>query len=296
LELHEKQKWSWTLSALSCSAALAAGEWDPICAALLTLALGALLILAEGANRSAPCRPAALACTLWSALSAGYAAALGARAFPALPESPMIPLTLLALAWAALRERTVVAARVCAILGGCLLGFYALVLGFGLESVRAEDLRFWGAEPDALALLSMVLWAMWIPKGTGKARRAGWVGAGVLLSFLSALVAARAGSLYLATESVRVFSVMERFEGLLSTAMAVGAFGLCCLAASGGREVLRIWKNNRPLEALFWALAVVGIGLADRIQPGHLLAGNMLFCGFLPLLTRYLGKRKKLKK
>lgn len=291
MQLHRRQRFAWISAAFSCCAALGAGETDPWTALALAAIPAALLTLGSG-ETPLPRVPAQI-CAGWCALMTGFCAALGARAFPALPESPAIALTILGQSWASLRKKTAVAARTCAILAAFLLGFYALVIGFGLEASSTRDLALRGAEPDALALYSLPLSALLLPRGGGQAKRLPWLLASLTLAFLCALVASRAGSLYEATETIRVFSVMERFEGLLSMAIAVGAFCLCSLAAAGSSA---LYRGSSVGEVLFWTLAASGIGLSQRLDPVLVLTGNLLFCGAVPLLTRIVEKRKNLKK
>ena len=306
---HKRQFAAWLTAGFSFAAAGSAGRLPWPLAALAALALGGLLfaLLHFGGTRGCPARlssalglPAGrvllVLLALWAALMCGYIAALSAAAFPRLEGWPALGLALLGLTYAAAQHGSDACARVGALLMVFLLAFYLLIAGFGLTELRTFTLPPLQHSPWLpLAVLTLPLCASQLPAGKGKTSGWVWLLLAAALAGLLGLTAAAAGNLYEAVMSVSLFGVMERFESLLSAAMAAGSFCLCLLCARGGLCAAKLVSPHKKWLAarLFWFAAVAGLGIGPRLDPRLILTLNLLFWGCLPLLALLVGKRKK---
>lgn len=302
--VHNRQLAAWICAAASLSLAHAAGSLSWYYAAPIALAVGGILLYImyrapEGgfaAVCAASCagRIVLVLCCTWTALMAGFAAALTAEAFPMVNGFPMIPLTVLALsAWAS-HHTDAVSARVGAMLLPLLAVFYVLIAVFAREEVEGQTFLQPAFQLRPACVMLLPLGAVLLPKGKGKIRPLGWILALAVAAAVLGLVALPWGSLYRAVMSVSVLGVMERFEALLCAAMAMGGVCLCTLlgrAALSAIEKKRMKKQGA--ETLLWVTAIAGLALTNRQNTAVLLAGCLVFWVFLPLITLQIEISKK---
>lgn len=231
----------------------------------------------------------------WTALMAGFAAALTAEAFPGLPVDPLVPLTILALSAWSCHSSPDVPARVSTVLLPFLVAFFALVAIFGWrdadvfpEKREAFDLR-------CICVLTLPMAVTLLRCGEGKTKCWFWVPAALIWAALLAWTSGAYESLYEACMSIHVFGVMERFEALLSAAMAAGGYSLCALLGSSGMGLIRAKAEEKKKTAkiLFWIVAIAGMALTKRQNTVVLLVCNLLFWGILPVGILWIAKSKK---
>lgn len=302
--VHNRQLAAWICAACSLSFAHAAGSLSWYAGAAIAAVEGLILLyimyrLPEG-GLAAVCRGSKtgrvflLLCSAWTALMAGFAAALTAEAFPMVEGYPMIPLTVLALsAWAA-HHSDAVGARMASMLLPLLGVFYLLIVIFGLKEVKATTWKQNDFDLRAVCVMLLPLGAVLLKRGQGRIRAYAWIiGAAAAASAL-ALVALPWGSLYRAVMSISVLGIMERFEALLCAAMAMGGVCLCTLLGRAGLGAAQACTEKKETtEILYWILAIIGLALTDRQKTGPLLTGCLVFWVILPLLTLWIEKSKK---
>lgn len=260
---------------------------------------GARTTLAEGVRQC---------CGAWSGLVFGayglatgmltaYAAAMSIRAYPEEGMFPWLPLALLVIsAWVASKGSAAVA-RFAGILAALTLPLLAVVLAFGATEVKVKNLSptlyiegGWAAL--AVGLLPMA--GIWFRKSEKKVGTA-WILAPIVASVAISLVTigtlgtALAQSVdepfYMATKSITLFVVMERFEGLVAAVLLLG-FG-CLLAYLGaiGGEIWKAWmpevsEKLAPLPNLVVALVTIWwVGRLEDWVPGVLV---LVFWAVLP--------------
>ena len=292
--------------------------WATISAAAGAAVLGILIFLRRRCGKSLVRIAAAttagkialFAALLWNLFALGRIAAYLCRAYPSGDAFPLVGLLLLLLAvWAAQKGGGAVI-RTGAIVFFFLIGFYLLILGFSLPDLRIAwlkpDLRpDWIALPAALTPATVLY--LWEGGGTER-RPALWLLGGVLLALLAALVTAGALSppvarreafpFYTAAKSVKLFGAMERLEPLVSAALTAGGFCLLGTLCAANEKTLSIFF---PQPNKFTALANALIGGAcvwgaDVVSEGFFALGMGIFWGIFPLLTLFLGSRKKIEK
>lgn len=306
--VHNRQLAAWIVAGASFACAHASGGLSWYFAAPIVLAQGALLLyimyLAPSDGYAPTClrvlgrwagRAVLLFTAVWTALMAGFAARLAAEAFPAVQGYPMIPLTVLALsAWAA-HNSDAVGARVGAVLLPFLAVFFLLIVCFGWKEVEEQAWMHKALDLRAACVITLPLGAVLLQRGEGAIKAGLWIAFAALMAAALALVSAPFGGLYQATMSISVFGVMERFEALLSAAMAAGGICLCALLGRAGLSAMRKAAEQRKavMDRLFWIIAVAGIALSERQDTNVLMVCSLLFWVALPVLILWMGKAKK---
>lgn len=251
---------------------------------------------------------------LWLALSVGGAARLGAGAFPQDQGIPMIPLTLVLIA-----AQTAAKGRgaVCRF-GGLLFLFVAVLMAFTLVfaagDVQMENLRPAGNSAEAAGPLAVLL----LPAAglffrdrlkQGDASCVRWyllvagLAAAVSLVCVGALglplAKASAQPFWLMSRSISVFGIMERFEALISSLLAIS---ICCLIAfflSAGGKSLQTAVPIIGNWVAVWGGAALGFAAVWLVPclPGWVwLAGSGIFWGVFPALALGMVRRKKFEK
>lgn len=220
-------------------------------------------------------------------------------------QGRLIPLALLVLsAWGAqLGAQT--AARAVATLCWLFFPLLAIVLLAGSENL---DLQWIGRELDQsdgrlTAVLLVPGLAVFIP-GDGR-KKTTWMipvigGVAVLCAlWLEATIGAEVAKavrngFYEYSKGVSLFGVAERFEALVACALTGGWFALFTIALSAanhlGQNLKKGWGRGST-----WLCALIGgvLMCTLHISPEILGFGNLIFWGFLPLLTQGIGLQKK---
>lgn len=257
-------------------------------------------------------------CGVWSGLVFGayglttgvltaYAAAMSIRAYPQEGMFPWLPLALLAVSTWVASKGTAAVARFAGILAALTLPLLAVVLAFGATEIQAKNLSptlYIDGGGAALAVGLLPMAGIWFRKGEKKVGSA-WILAPIVASVTISLVTigtlgtALAQSadepFYMATKSISLFGVMERFEGLVAAVLLLG-FG-CLLAYLGaiGGEIWRAWmpevsEKVAPLPNLVVALvAIWWVGRLEDWVPGALV---LVFWAVLPPIFQGRAKGK----
>lgn len=238
----------------------------------------------------------------WCAVCAGGVLALARGLFPQAGGSWLIPAVLAALAaWASARDGERVRC-VGAVVWPFVLAMLALVAVFALPQTGVRRLAVPVRPAGCACALALCLVPGMAPLRPGQARMRGFFALACALTALPGAIClgmlgraqtcALAFPLYDAAKLVSVFGVMERFEVLLSGALAVSAFCALGFLFRTGVEGLR--GRNFPCRA--WALAAASMalgGVSSRLPWWVFAAGNALFCGLLPLGILLVAVRKK---
>ena len=314
-----RQRDAWMLAAMSVPAvALCAGigwQW-----ALLGGAVSAALYLMQGrARRSGlALRDAAskvlgttggtiimVLAAVWNLFALAWLTQRAGGAFPEAKDPVAVRLILLALAAFAAWKGEAVAARCAGVIALALAGLYALLLLAAIGDVQLEWLRPWGgwhraALPMACLLLPGAAWYL----GAEKEERGGTGHWGLLLLAPAAAAALTAGCLsprlaameeapfYEMVKGLSLFTVVERFEPLASTALAQGYFCTMSLLLCAARACFGGKREPWQLAVLA-ALAGAGSFWAQRVPTVVFAVGAAIFWGILPLLIPLVVDRKK---
>jgi len=302
--VHNRQLAAWVCAACALSFAHTAGKLSWYLAAFIAAGMGLILLyilyLAPANGFATACvtawghlpgRIVLLLCAAWTALMAGFAAALTAEAFPAADGSPMIPLTVLLLSAWAVHNGVAVGARVSAVLLPFLVSFFVFIVAFGWREVELELRQAPAFDLRAVCVILLPLGASLLPRAEGKTRPLRWIAGLCIAAAALAATAAKWGSLYRAVMSISVFGVMERFEALLCAAMAAGGVCLCTLLGSAGLGLLK--EKRKGAQTFFWALAVIGLALTNRQNTTVLLVCSLIFWVAIPLVTQWIAKSQK---
>lgn len=289
--------------------------WATVSAAAGATALAAMILLRRRCGKSlvrlaaatTAGKSALIAALLWNLLLLGRIAAYLCRAYPSGDAFPPVGLLLLLLAvWAAQKGGGAVI-RTGAIVFFFLIGFYLLILGFSLPDLHIAWLKpalrpDWVALPAALTPASVLyLWE----GGETERRPALWLLGGVLLALFAALVTAgtvsppvarqEAFPFYTAAKSVKLFGAMERLEPLVSAALTAGGFCLLGTLCAANEKILSVFvpqpnKVSALANFLIGGACMWGSGV---VSEGIFALGMGIFWGIFPLLTLFLGSRKK---
>lgn len=314
-----RQRDAWLLAAMTVPAvALCAGigwQW-----ALLGGAISAALYLIQGRARQSglALRDAVneafgtaggtmimVLAAIWNLFALAWLTQRADGAFPEAKDSVAVGLILLALAAFAAWKGEDVAARCAGVIALVLAGLYALLFCAAIGDVQLEWLRPWGGWrrsvlPVACLLLPCAAWYLGAEK-----EACGTKEHGVLLLLAPALAAAAtAGCLsprlaameeapfYEMVKGLSLFTVVERFEPLASTALALGYFCAMSLLLCAARACFGGKRAPWQLAALA-ALAGAGSFWAGRIPTAAFAAGAAIFWGLLPLLIPLVVDHKK---
>lgn len=246
----------------------------------------------------------ALRCA-WCAVCGAWVLALTRRLFPQAAGSWFVPAVLAALAAWVCGQDAAAHRRAGAVLWPFVLAMEALVAAFALPEVALGDLA---APPRAGACacaLALCLLPGMAPLRRAKGKMGGFFAlacalcaapGAICIGMLGrAQASASPFALYDAAKSISVFGVMERFEVLLSGALAVSAF---CALSWLGRTGLDGLPGAHPREKA-WALAAVSLALSavvERLPVEFWVAGSAGCCGLAPLGVLLVAVRKKVAK
>lgn len=288
-------------------AAVFAAAGAAVLAVLIFLRRRCAKPLADIAAANIAGRIALIAALLWNWLMLGRIAAFLCRAYPSGDAFPLVGLLLLLLAvWAAQKGSSAVI-RTGAIVFFFLIGFYLLILGFSLPDLRPAwllpDLR---PIPTVLPAVLSPVSVLYLWEGGDRERSpALWLLGGCALAVLAALVTAGSVSpsvarqevfpFYTAAKSVKLFGAMERLEPLVSAALTAGGFCLLGTLCAANGKILSVFF---PQPARFAALSNFLVGGAclwgsNVVSEGVFALGMGIFWGMFPLMTLFLGSRKK---
>ena len=296
--------WSWVLPAGAF-----AGVW--------LLALSRLRAHA-GMSAAEACRiafgqrfgaAAAAALLIWLVLTAAKAANLARVLFAQTVAAPAAPAVLLALAAVGSAKGTAACARaagVWALLTGLLLG---LVLAGACGMVQIAWMAPWGGAeqfPPALIWLLTPAALIYLPAETRSIRQTAAAAAAlaILPAGFSLMVSGGLSpqlaekdpfALYALTKSISLFSVMQRFEALLSVGAMVGLCMLLTMLLCAAQELCRTFVPHAP-AALPAALGAAAYGagfVAERIPAWAEMTGAAVFWGFFPAAALWVVARKK---
>ncbi len=232
---------------------------------------------------------------LWLVILMGWAARFADDAFPMVGETPVLGWVILALAAWASRKGSGACGACAGVLSLFLLVLYGMVVLFAIPDVSLPHLApslSWedGVQALCLGLLTGAVWLLPCKRGKGRtwplavlmpvlAGGLALITAGVLSGPLAKTLPT---PLYMLTQSISLFGVLERVESLLSAAMVMGSFCLLSAMACGiqhlGDKILP-WKWNGTAGCL---LAAVLSGLKIPISSTVLAAGSLVFWILLP--------------
>ncbi len=309
----ERADGAYLTTALLLPACMLCARWSVWRVALGGIAAVVLLYciayLAERAPESfeMPRWYAAVRC-VWCAAVLGYVAALTRGLFPQSNGSVVVPAVLLILAALACAKDAAVPARVGAVLWPFVLSMFAVVVVFALPDVQPARLREQGELQQSAFAIALLLLPGMRPVSRGRAKLPAFLLLALTVVLLPAVLCygalGRAQTealpfpLYAAAQSISVFGVMERFEVLLSAALAASAFCQMCFVLSAGAEELP-GENELLRHLKFFALAFAGFGLmwfAPQVSPWVFAAGSAVFCGLIPLGILGIAAAKKSQK
>ena len=296
--------WSWVLPAGAF-----AGSW------LLALAR---LRARAGMSAAEACRiafgqrfgaAAAAASIVWLVLAAAKAANLARVLFAQTVAAPAAPAVLLALGAAGSAKGTAACARaagVWALLTGVLL---SLVMAGACGMVQTAWMAPWGGAeqlPPALVWLLTPAALIYLPTETRGGRQTAVAAAALALLPAGFSLAVSSGlspqlaekdpfALYALTKSISLFSVMQRFEALLSVGAMVGLCMLLTLLFCAAQELCRTFIPHAPtaLPAAFGAAAYGAGFVAERIPAWAGMTGTAVFWGVFPAAALWVVARKK---
>lgn len=260
---------------------------------------------------------------VWTVFAAADTAAACARAFPDEGLGVLAPLVLTALAGAAGAKGKQCAARCAAVLAPLLAGLYALIVLCAVPDVRPVWCGTWGswrdcadaAAPMLLSVAGFYLYNSSSDKNSGAEEESGGrlaFGALAVLALAPALLAViTAGCLspqlvqeevfafYALTKNMRLFSVIERFEPVLSASLVAGYFCILTLLVQAGTAQLcaavPVWDEKRVAPALC-AAAFGASFVAARVPPLVRQSGAAVFWGLIPALALLIVGIKKYEK
>lgn len=316
--LGARQRWAFLLAGASAVAATRLCGVSYLSVLLGTAAAMAVCLVLDGWLR--PCGAALTLChggifsrllaaaTLaFTVVALAWAANLAGEAFPTAGGSPVLGWTLLALAAWGSYKGTAACAAAAGVLCLFLLALYGLVAGFSLPEVSLQNLAPGGAWGDGAVALGLMLLPGAVFFLPCRRRRRGvfWQG-GALAVFSAAglcavtagvltpeLAAAAPAPLYLLSQSLSLFGVMEHIEPLLSVAMTMGLFALMAILACTARTLCARRRFGRWWGAAACLAAAAVQAPAALLPPWVIPAGAGLFFGLLPLSLLLAGQGRR---
>ena len=194
------------------------------------------------------------------------------------------------------------------ILALILTVLYALLVVAAVRNVDWKWCEPWGEQEDVMEAFAVGLipsTAFCLPQKRGNAPAA--LGVAGLAPAILALITAGTLSpalcerepmpFYTLTKSLRLFSVMERVEPILSGAMLMGMFCIAGLLVSAGSEII---SKTCTLPQKWGALGICSLALAASFFTGRIsehvwVIAASIFWGVLPILTQAIaaGKEKQ---
>lgn len=300
--------WPWVLA----GGAAAAGIW----LGLRTLESAGELPLSEsyGAAFGKPVGRGLLGLTaLWTLLALARTASGAAAAFPEVERTWSASAAVLLLAALAARGGTGVAARCAALAAPALGGLYALLLAAAGARLKPAWCAPWGTAADGFTAGSALLLpcAALFLRADGEKTERKTLCAALLalvpaaLAFVTVgclspqLVKAERFALYTLTKSLSLFSVMERFEPLLSAALLLSLFCAATLLTRVCAKTAEDFtgKAGGEGEKLLLCAAAFGLSFVTGALPETVWSvGAAVFWGALPVLAQLVAAIKKVRK
>ena len=248
-------------------------------------------------------RPILAVGAVWTLLAAADTAVGSAAAFAGGDEARLSGAVLLALAAYGSIKGTDAIARCVAILAPIVGALYAVVLLAALPQIEWQWCKPWGSAQLLVEYLPVLLLpsaALFLQSRTEHRRArvllAAFGAAPALIAFVTVgclsphLASAEAAPFYTLSKSLRLLSVMERFEPLVCAVLYLGFFGLLTVLVQAGAAML--WCACTESEhAPGWVGAACCAGIflmrLARVQiPNEVFAiGATVFWGIFPLLT-----------
>lgn len=322
-----RQRGAWSLAASSVPAVMvcAGRPWTQVLlgsmlAAVMAVVLGTLckkngLGLCESyraAFGGLAGRVLLLLTALWTLMTLANTAPGATAAFPGGETDLLAPVVLLLLAALAVRKGVDAAARCAAVAAPVLAGLYLLLLAAALPGLKTSWCVPWQdseAALDAGASMLLPCAALFLTEWAGEETHTPgllWI---VLLPAAMALTAAgnlspavtreEALPFYTLTKSLRLLSVMERFEPVLSAALYLGLFCMAALLCAACEKTLVAALGFGRAEWLPFALCAAGYGLsfaARGLPQAVWSAGATVFWGGIPVLAQLVVAIKKVRK
>lgn len=315
-----RQALAWSLAAISASSALSLSGFSWNWALAGGIAAAAVFIaelhlagrcggaLARQLGASGVGRALLLAYGVWTVLACARAAALGEVIFPDQNAKAVTPAAVLLLSALCSLRGSMAPARSAGVIALCLGGIYALILLAAMGQVRLSWIEAGADARQGLASFCTLLAPCAITMLPLEKKRPRAAAAGAALALLPALFcAASAGSLspqvaaaetpalYAAAKSLSVFSVMERFEAILSAAMFLGLFCMTSLLAQSGGAALCAGKRKWPAAAVC-AAAYASMNTCKRLPDWFWQGGAAVCWGILPISALLIVAIKKSEK
>lgn len=249
---------------------------------------------------------------VWTLLTLANTAPGAAAAFSDGEADRLAPVVLLLLAALAGQKGADVAARCAAVAAPVLAGLYLLLLAAAIPGVHAAWCIPWHdpeAVMDAGAAMLIPCAALFLAERAKEEKHTPGLAWIVLLPAAMALVTAgnlspavtveEAMPFYTLTKSLRLLSVMERFEPVLSAALYLGLFCMATLLNAACEKTLVLALGFRRTQWLPFGICAAAYGLSfavRRLPQVVWSAGAAVFWGGVPVLAQLVVAIKKVRK
>lgn len=318
-----RQRGAWGLAASSVPAVMvcAGRPWAQVLAGCVLVALTAAVLGALGRSSGLGLcesyraafgggagRVLLVLTAAWTLLTLANTAPGAAAAFPDAEADTLAPVVLLVLAAFAGRKGAETAARCAAVAAPVLAGLYLLLLAAAVPGLRAAWCRPWSdpaAVLDAGASMLLPCAALFAAERAEGTARLGWL---VLLPAAMALVTAgnlsaavtreEALPFYTLTKSLRLLSVMERFEPIVSAALYLGLFCMASLLCAVCEKTACAALGPHRAQWLPFAVCAAAYGLSFAVRGLPQVVWNVgaaVFWGVIPVLAQLVVAIKKVR-
>ena len=250
---------------------------------------------------------------VWTILAAGRAIAISERAFPEDTTHILTAISVTALAALSGGKGQRVTARCTAVLAMGLAALYGLLVVMAARYVKLRWCAPWGTWRQGLTAFGAMLTPSAVLLVAPERREAAKFPAAVwlLLAVPAALAVVTAGCIspqiaaqeqiafYTMAKSVRLSTVMERLEPLVSAALYLGVFSLVSLLTQAGANAAAAavqTEKKKRLTVIICLLSFAAAWPAARIPETIWIGGSAVFWGILPLATQAVVALKKVGK
>lgn len=281
-------------------------EWTTAVLATLICSILSLCNYAYG-SKELP-RWLCVAECFWLIIFLGEIASNSATCWESSGSEWLIPVALLLLSGFAVYRGETRGARIGATLMWLVIPILSVVLLAGSNMIQPQNISWEVELPDSLFVSVLLLPCLASLRSRYGKEKGRWPIAIIAIMAITAsliihmtlgreIASQESNGFYILSKSINLFGVAERFEALVACALTGSWFALFVVVVDTVRQLgEKVIPEHSKGCTWFCVGASIGVMCILHIPEQVLGIGNLIFWGFLPILTQVIGGEKKVVK